>query len=132
MSEIDGQRIDKWLWYARFFKTRSLATKFVNSGKIRVKSNGQSGRITKPSQTVKLDDVLTFAMGRRIRVIKVRAPGTRRGPALEAQSLYEDLSPPHVEQAKAISLAPGQREAGSGRPTKRQRRALDRWRNISE
>lgn len=132
MSEIDGQRIDKWLWYARFFKTRSLATKFVNSGKIRVKSNGQSGRITKPSQTVKLDDVLTFAMGRRIRVIKVRAPGTRRGPALEAQSLYEDLSPPHVEQAKAISLAPGQREEGSGRPTKRQRRALDRWRNISE
>ncbi|TDI63295.1 MAG: RNA-binding S4 domain-containing protein [Alphaproteobacteria bacterium] len=132
MSEIDAQRIDKWLWYARFFKTRSLATKFVNASKIRVKSNGQSGRITKPSQTVKPDDVLTFAMGRQIRVIKVRAPGTRRGPALEAQSLYEDLSPPNVEQAKAISLSPGQRDEGSGRPTKRQRRALDRWRSTSE
>ncbi len=132
MSEIEAQRIDKWLWYARFFKTRSLATKFANTGKIRIKSNGQSDRITKPSQTVKPDDVLTFALGRRIRVIKVRAPGARRGPAPEAQLLYEDLSPPTAERAKVISHSPGQREEGSGRPTKRQRRALDRWREASE
>ena len=132
MSETDGQRIDKWLWYARFFKTRSLATKFVNGGKIRAQSKGQSERITKPSQTIRPEDILTFAIGHQIRVIKVLAPGTRRGPAAEAQTLYEDLAPPDTQKPQRAPPLPGLRDQGSGRPTKRQRRALDRLRSEIE
>ena len=83
-------RIDKWLWYARFFKSRSLATKFVMKGKVRI--NRQ--RIKKASTTLKEGDVLTFALGSRIRVIEIVALGARRGPATEARTLYLDLEAP--------------------------------------
>ena len=73
----------------------------------------------------KAGDVLTFPLGPHIRVIKVLAPGTRRGPAPEAQALYEDLSPPQPREKRGEMLQPAQREPGSGRPTKRERRALD-------
>jgi ribosome-associated heat shock protein Hsp15 len=87
-------RIDKWLWYARFFKSRSLAAKFVMKGKIRI--NRQ--RIKKASVTLKEGDVLTFALGPHIRVIEIVALGDRRGPAPEAQTLYLDLeAPPHAD-----------------------------------
>ena len=83
-------RLDKWLWYARFFKTRGLAAKTVSAGHVRV----NAARVSKPAQAVGPGDTLTFPQAKRIRVVRILAPGTRRGPAPEAQALYEDLSPP--------------------------------------
>jgi len=122
----DTLRLDKWFWYARFIKSRSLATKLCNSGKVRV--NGSL--IKKAHQSVTPGDVLTFPVGPNIRVIKIIKLGNRRGPAKEAQALYEDLQP--IDQiAKKIdsTLAPepAKRERGSGRPTKVQRRAIERF-----
>ena len=122
----DTLRLDKWFWYARFIKSRSLATKLCNSGKVRVNGN----RIKKAHQSVTPGDVLTFSVGPNIRVIKIIKLGNRRGPAKEAQALYEDLQP--IDQiAKKIgsTLAPepAKREPGSGRPTKVQRRAIERF-----
>lgn len=122
----DTLRLDKWFWYARFIKSRSLATKLCNSGKVRVNGN----RIKKAHQSVTPGDVLTFSVGPNIRVIKIIKLGNRRGPAKEAQALYEDLQP--IDQiAKKIdsTLAPepAKRERGSGRPTKVQRRAIERF-----
>lgn len=81
-------RMDKWLWQARFFRSRSLAGKICSSGRVRV--DGE--RIEKAHFSVRIGHVLTFAQARRIRVVRVLALGTRRGPASEAQTLYEDLS----------------------------------------
>lgn len=106
-------RIDKWLWFARFFKTRTLAAKQVGAGHVRL--NGE--RIAKPAETVVAGDVLTFAQGSRIRVIRVLATGDRRGPAPEAQALYEDLTPADSVEETA--------ERAGARPTKRDRRAID-------
>ena len=84
-----GQRLDKWLWAARFFKTRGRAAALCAEGKIRM-----SGRvISKAHVTVRVGDVLTFPLGRYIRVVKVRALAQRRGPAPEARALYDDLNP---------------------------------------
>jgi ribosome-associated heat shock protein Hsp15 len=83
-------RLDKWLWFARFFKTRSLATKFCVSGRLRV--NGTI--VPKAHALVRVGDVLTFPLGPHVRVIKVARLGERRGPAPEAQTLYDDLAPP--------------------------------------
>ena len=123
--ETSGQRIDKWLWYTRLFKSRSLAARFVEQGKVRVKSSTGNEKLTKPSQIVRPEDVLTFSLHSRIRIIKVIEPGTRRGPASEAQLLYEDLSPEVETQTNESNTDPAQRERGSGRPTKKDRRALD-------
>ncbi|PWC32556.1 RNA-binding S4 domain-containing protein [Azospirillum sp. TSO35-2] len=114
-------RIDKWLWYARFFKTRSLAAKLCNDGGVRM----SGAVVTKAHASVKPGDVLTFAQGRHIRVIKVLALGTRRGPAPEAQALYEDLAPPVPEERLQDPYRDVGRPAGAGRPTKRERRAID-------
>ncbi len=104
-------RLDKWLWQARFFKTRSLATKTVSAGSIRV----NSARVSKPATSVGPGDVLTFPQGRAIRVVRITALAQRRGPASEAQTLYEDLSPP----------PPGPPPPRVGpRPTKKDRRDL--------
>lgn len=89
MMELDGQRLDRWLWSARFFKSRGRAAELCAEGKIRV-----SGRIIhKAHVTVRVGDVLTFPLGRDIRVIRVLALAARRGPAPEARALYEDLNP---------------------------------------
>lgn len=88
MTEQDSLRVDKYLWFARFFKTRSLATKRANGGRIRINGN----KIKKSSDTVRIGDILTFAQGNEIRVIRVLNLGTRRGPAQEAQSLYKDIT----------------------------------------
>lgn len=122
------RRLDKWLWFARFFKTRSLATKFCQAGKLRVNSQ----IIAKAHYTLKVGDVLTFPLRHHVRVIKVADLGHRRGPAPEAQALYEDLAPPqpraqkedNADQPRPVAV----REPGSGRPTKRQRRDLERLR----
>lgn len=82
-------RIDKWLWQARFLNSRSLAAEMVSEGAFRL--NGQ--RIDKPGRGVGPGDVLTFALGAEVRVIRVLACGTRRGPVHEAATLYEDLAP---------------------------------------
>jgi len=127
MSEQDQAgakiRLDKWLWHARFFKTRSLAGKICNGGKVRI--NGTHA--AKASSMVKPGDILTFQQANDIKVIKVLASGERRGPAPEAQSLYEDLTPPKAKAEKSFQpAAVGKREAGAGRPTKAERRALDK------
>lgn len=114
-------RIDKWLWHARFFKTRSLAAKIVSGGKLRV--NGQP--ISKPAYMVTVLDVLTFPQANDVRVIKVLAMGERRGPAPEAQLLYDDLDPPKPREAIAEQVP---RFEGKGRPTKKDRRALQQTR----
>lgn len=126
MTESAGLRLDKWLWYARFFKSRTLATQFCHAGKLRV-----DGVIVKKAHhLVRPGEVLTFARGDRVLVIKVMALGTRRGPAPEAQALYEDLSPPMPPRnPKAGGQAkPMAREPGAGRPTKRDRRQIDQLR----
>jgi len=118
-----SQRIDKWLWFTRVIKSRTLAAEMVTEGKVRL----NRVRVEKPSQPVKPGDVLTIAIASRIRILEVRAPGTRRGPAAEAQTLYVDLTPPPPprDPASIDSLASG-RDAGSGRPTKRDRRLTDK------
>lgn len=117
MSDAPKQRIDKWLWQARFFKTRSLATKVVSSGAVRVNSD----KISKAAAAVGPGDVLTFPQSRQVRVIKILHTANRRGPAPEAQQLYEDLSPPEAADS-SDDLQPAVPRAG--RPTKKQRREL--------
>lgn len=112
-------RLDKWLWFARFFKTRSLAAARVAAGDVRV--NGE--RVAKRATTISQGDVLTFAQGRAVRVIEVVAIGNRRGPAPEAQALYTDLSPPPPPPEDAVPENP--KFEGKGRPTKRDRRQAD-------
>ncbi|MCZ4350985.1 RNA-binding S4 domain-containing protein [Roseovarius aestuarii] len=113
-------RVDKWLWQARFFKTRALAARVVSGGHVRVNST----RISKPASMVRPGDVLTFAQGRDVRVVSITALGTRRGPAPEAQGLYTDLSPPEPRAPQTpVPSNPGYE--GKGRPTKRDRRKLD-------
>jgi ribosome-associated heat shock protein Hsp15 len=107
-------RVDKWLWQARFFKTRAPAARMIEDGRLRV--NGQ--RVHKPAQAVGPGDELSFPQGGRVRAIRVEALGTRRGPASEAATLYTDLDPP---------AEPGEGGAGrvGARPTKKERRDLD-------
>ncbi|TVP73664.1 MAG: RNA-binding S4 domain-containing protein [Rhodobacteraceae bacterium] len=106
-------RLDKWLWQARFVKSRSLAAKLVEGTGVRV--NGT--RIAKPAYGVGVGDVLTFALGAHVRVARIIALGNRRGPASEARLLYEDLSPPEPPRDVSRPVpVPG------GRPDKRARR----------
>ncbi len=112
-------RLDKWLWFARFVKSRALATRLVAEGNMRV--NGAPTQ--KAHHGVKAGDVLTFALGPHIRVIGVAALGQRRGPAPEARLLYEDLDPP-APKAPAATPGPAARDPGAGRPTKRDRRLI--------
>lgn len=121
-----GPRIDKWLWFARFFKSRALAQATCAAGRVRV--NRQPA--IKPHYRVKIGDVLTFPQGQSIRVIRVEAFGERRGPASEARTLYDDLAPPEAAPKRAPAPPPvAAREPGAGRPTKAARRAIDRLRD---
>ncbi len=113
-----SQRLDRWLWFARFFKSRTLAASIVSAGKVRVNAE----RVSKPSHAVKNGDVLTFPAAKQIRVIKIVDLGTRRGPAPEAQALYEDQAPPAPRDTAEKSPEVAKRDAGAGRPTKRDRR----------
>ncbi|MFX0541423.1 RNA-binding S4 domain-containing protein [Roseovarius sp. S4756] len=119
-AEAGRIRLDKWLWQARFFKTRGLAAAVVKSGHVRVNGN----RAGKPAQLVRPGDVLTFAQARQIRVVCIIAPGLRRGPAAEAQTLYDDLTPA-PEPKGETPVSPNPRYEGKGRPTKKDRRKLD-------
>ncbi len=84
-SEAGRIRIDKWLWQARFAKSRALAVDLVTAGRVRV--NGQ--KLEKPGRAVGPGDVLTLVLGAEVRVLRILACGTRRGPAPEAATLYE-------------------------------------------
>lgn len=120
MAEAGAKlRLDKWLWHARFFKTRSLAAALVQAGAVRI--NGAA--TTKRASTISAGDVLTFAQGDHIRVIQIDGIGTRRGPAPEAQALYTDLSPPEPKRQKKLPENPA--FEGKGRPSKRDRRIHD-------
>ena len=84
-------RVDVWLWRARFFKTRSLAARFVEEGRVRMLRGGAEARLDKASRIVRPGDGLVFALGGRVAAIRVLDPGQRRGPASEARALYVDL-----------------------------------------
>jgi len=117
------QRIDKWLFFSRIVKSRTLAGKLVSAGRVRVNSD----KIDLPSRMIVPGDVLTVTLERRIRILRVLDPGKRRGPAAEAQTLYEDLTPPEPPRTERPSKVAA-REPGAGRPTKKERRETDRWR----
>jgi ribosome-associated heat shock protein Hsp15 len=119
----DRQRVDRWLWHARLARTRPLAGELAAAGRVRV--NGR--RIDSPSHAIKIGDVLTVALNSSVKVLQVAALAPRRGSANDAAALYEDLSPPPIPTEPRPTPA-ALREPGSGRPTKRDRRALDRMR----
>jgi ribosome-associated heat shock protein Hsp15 len=119
----DRQRIDKWLWHARVVRTRNAAAGLATSGHVRI--NGQ--RIEAASRPVRSGDVVTVALDRIVRVLKVKAFAPRRGSSECARQLYDDLTVQDEPSSQARADAPA-REPGSGRPTKRERRILDRFR----
>ncbi len=114
------QRLDKWLWFARITKSRTVAAQLVQDGKVRVNRT----KAVKPSHSVRSGDVLTIATRGRVEVLRIVAPGLRRGPAPQARQLYEVVS----SLGSGIPRGtPGpQGEKGTGRPTKRDRRLTDR------
>lgn len=93
MSE-DSCRADVWLWRARFFKTRTLAARYVDEGRVRITRAGVEGRLDKPSRVLKIGDDLVFAVGGRVIAVRVAAYGERRGPPAEARGLYTPLDKP--------------------------------------
>ena len=117
---MDRQRIDKWLWHARVVRTRSAAAELVTAGLVRLNRE----RVTASSRQVRTDDVVTIALDRQVRVLKVAGFAERRGDAEAGRALYADLTPlpPPADDSPKLAA----REPGSGRPTKRERRAIDR------
>ena len=118
---MDRQRIDKWLWHARVVRTRSAAAGLVAAGHVRLNSE----RVTAASRLVRAGDVVTIALDRAVRILKVAGFAERRGDAEAARGLYADLTPPPAAPAGGAGTA-ALREPGSGRPTKRDRRAIGR------
>ena len=115
-------RLDTWLWYARFYKSRSLSSKAILSGKLRLNSN----KIIKPASKVKINDVLTINHINMVRIIQVQSLGSRRGPASEAQKLYNDLSGDMIDASKIKSVSEKSKKETNKRPTKKDRRILDK------
>ncbi|RAI37611.1 hypothetical protein CH338_15570 [Rhodoplanes elegans] len=120
MVDGDRQRIDKWLWHARVVRTRSAAAALAAAGHVRI--NGV--RIDAASRPVKRGDVVTVALDRQVRVLVVTGFAERRGSATDAQALVRDETV--RPETPPGSAATGSRDTGTGRPTKRDRRALDR------
>lgn len=118
------QRLDKWLWFARVARTRTLAAGLVTDGHVRINRE----RCQRPAQPVRRGDVITIAVGPNIRILEVVEPGVRRGGAVEAQTLFKDLTPPKAPPEPS-EAATARREEGAGRPTKKDRRAIDRLRS---
>ena len=117
------QRIDKWLWFARIARSRTLAQKLAVSGRVRVNRDKNNST----SRSVKIGDILTIALDSGVRVLKIIDAAARRGPPSAARLLYQDLSPPPPpSQSPAVA-----RPSGSGRPTKRDRRAIDAFKQSS-
>lgn len=121
-DKTQSRRIDQWLWYARQFKSRSQASKFCSDKKIRL--DGQL--VSKASTLIHIGSTLTFVKNEQIKVVKILDIGKRRGPASEAEALYQDLSPPPQPAIKGSAQI--LRDRGAGRPTKAERRALEKLR----
>ena len=118
---MDRQRIDKWLWHARVVRTRQAAAALAASGHVRVNAR----RIDAASHSIRVGDVVTVALDRAVRVLKVVGFAERRGSAEDAHMLCEDLAP--ARPAEARPVPPAIRAVGTGRPTKRARRAIARF-----
>lgn len=118
----ESQRLDKWLWFARITKSRTLAAQLVQDGKVRV----NRAKAAKPSHTVRSGDVLTVAIRGGVEVLKVLRLGVRRGPPPEARLLYEVLSSTGTGSRLLAPHGAAERQRGAGRPTKRERRLTDR------
>lgn len=122
----DRLRLDKWLWAARFYKTRSLAAEDIDKGRIQV-----NGQVAKPSRELKAGDRVDIRQGALTRTVVVQALSTVRGPAPQAQQLYEETPESqarrllHAEQRK-LANEPAE-SIEQGRPTKRDRRQLADW-----
>ena len=127
---VRKERLDRFLFFSRALKSRTLAQKLIETGAIRVNSE----RTSRSDLKVGAGDVLTMQLHGRILVWRILDCGTRRGPASEAQALYEDLSPPAPPRADLspyqAAIAP--RPAGAGRPTKKERRETDRLREAED
>lgn len=134
-----SQRLDQWLCMARFAKSRNLAQALIARGKVRINRE----RVGRASQIVRAGDVLTLSLGPRVRIIEIKAFSLRRGPAAEALALYAELTPEPVQPKAAaedsarrstggeLSMQ-AKRTPGAGRPTKRDRRVIDRLRSGSD
>ncbi len=123
-STVEKLRLDKWLWFARLFRSRSLAALHIARGGFRV----NRVLVAKSHHTVQPGDIVTFSKGPYVRVVEVLALGARRGPVAEARALFEDLNPPELQPRPERPNGPAQREAGAGRPTKKHRRETDQLR----
>ena len=127
VEPVRKERLDKFLFFSRALKSRTLAQKVIETGAIRVNSE----KTDRSDHKVGAGDVLTMSLHGRIVVWRIIDCGTRRGPASEAQGLYEDLSPPALPKAELspyeAAIAP--RGDGAGRPTKKERRDTDRLRD---
>lgn len=126
--ESARQRLDKWLFFARMAKSRSLAQGYIQSGKVKV----NDVTIRQPSHLVKAGDRLDIGFERMDKVLVIKSGGERRGPYEEARLLYDDLTPPREPSDRLSPLEQAMREPGSGRPTKKERRALDRFLSDSD
>ncbi|GHA26591.1 RNA-binding protein S4 [Devosia pacifica] len=124
------QRLDKFLFFSRAVKSRTLAQKFIESGAVRVNSD----RVLDSDHKVGAGDVLTMQLRAHVIVWRILAIGARRGPASEAQTLYEDISPPAPpkHERSAFETAIAERPPGWGRPTKKQRRQTDALRDSGD
>jgi len=129
------QRLDQLLWFARITKSRTLAQTLITRGKVRINRI----KIDKPSTLVKPGDVLTVVVGPAVRSLEILAIGVRRGPAPEAHLLFNDLAPApslaapneRTHQNLANTERPAVRADGAGRPTKRERRQIDKLKDRS-
>ena len=123
---MDKLRIDKWLWAARFYKTRSLAVEEIDKGRVRI--NDQEA---KPAREVKVGDTLSLRQGPVMRTLVVRGVSSQRGPAPVAQQLYEETAESLALRAQAAEQRRLNSDPASslehGRPTKRDRREIDKW-----
>lgn len=118
----DKVRIDKWLWAARFFKTRSLASDAIKNGKVKINNDK-----LKPSRDIQIGEIVSIKQGPNIKQVEVLDLSQRRGPASEAQNLYRELAASIAEREKIAFLRkaqPGLRDHGQGRPTKKERRQI--------
>lgn len=121
---LDRQRIDKWLWHVRVVRTRSAAAALVDAGLVRI----NAARIDGSSRPVRPGDVVTVALDRTVRVLKVKGFAERRGDADAARELFDDLTPPPALREPALAV----RDDGAGRPTKRERRETDRLQGFDD
>lgn len=126
--DSDRQRIDKWLWHARFARTRTLCQKLVISGQIRLNRK----KLSNTSHPIRIDDVLTINLERCVTVVKILKFATKRGPASEARELYEEISRISHERSSA-KFQMGGEILSLKRPTKKERRQIEKfWNSITK